>query len=227
LWGSAPTRSAAAAATCRLGIEHCDCSRSRAASIQLRWRKSAGGGSGGKGGAVNVVNAPVAASLGFPEQSSPLASTAHGIFARKSLGGGGGKWLVGTGDHRGGTGAKDSISISPPFGGPEATKYRRRSHRQQQRAGSVQRGRQRIGIPAQSIGAVAAAMAASRRRPTSLSEIEADKSPISIGGIGGAGNDGGHVSSSTAGGSSPRARMPTASLPSRSVAAAAMPVKRR
>ena len=147
-----------------------------------------GGGSGGAGGVVNVVNSPTGA-----VDSGTILTTkanAHGIFAQ-SLGGGGGNGSSVL-SVSGSNGAKDSVSIGLNLGGKGG-------------AGNIggevsvansgiirTKGDGSIGILAQSIGGgggnggiVLSANVLMKSK---------DKSPlISIGGIGGIGNDGGHV----------------------------------
>ena len=154
-----------------------------------------GGGSGGKGGDVRVVNAATANNA----TSGVIVTTgkdAHGIFAQ-SLGGGGGNGssissIVAS------TGAKDSISIGLNLGGGGGDGNVGGTVTVENSGLIRTAGEGSIGILAQSIGGGGGN--GGLVLSTNILLKSKDKSPlISIGGIGGAGNDGGRVSVTNSG----------------------------
>ncbi len=154
-----------------------------------------GGGSGGAGGSVNVVNAPT---VGVLDSGTIFTSnsTAHGIFAQ-SLGGGGGNGssiLSITGSN----GAKDSISVGLNIGGKGGSANVGGEVTVDNQGIIRTEGEGSIGILAQSIGGGGGN--GGLVLTANILMKSKDKSPlISIGGVGGAGNDGGHVSVTNSG----------------------------
>ncbi|MFM5954268.1 MAG: hypothetical protein ACKOPE_08195 [Novosphingobium sp.] len=147
-----------------------------------------GGGSGGKGGAVHVVNAPIDELLSG--SIFTLGIRSHGIFAQSLGGGGGNGSSVFSLD--GSTGAADSIAIGINMGGAGGDGNTGGEVTVENSGHIFTSGEGSFGILAQSIGGSGGNGGVVLSGNILLKSK--DKSPlISIGGIGGAGNDGGHV----------------------------------
>ena len=146
------------------------------------------GGSGGTGGAIHVVNAP----NGTTDSGTIITTNrdAHGIFAQ-SLGGGGGNGSSIASLYYSG-GAKGSISLGINLGGSGGSGNTGGEVLVENGGLIHTQGEGSHGILAQSIGG-GGGNGGSLITANVLLKSR-DKSPlISIGGIGGAGNDGGHV----------------------------------
>ncbi|MEO7504882.1 MAG: hypothetical protein ABIT69_06845 [Sphingomicrobium sp.] len=154
-----------------------------------------GGGSGGLGNTVNVVNAAVA---GVADSGTIITSgmEAHGIFAQ-SLGGGGGNGSS-IASIAVSTGNKESVSIGLNLGGGGGD-GNIGGEVLVDNSGLIRTsGDGSIGILAQSIGGSGGN--GGLVLSTNVLMKAKSKSPlISIGGIGGDGNDGGHVSVTNSG----------------------------
>ncbi|MFM5924510.1 MAG: hypothetical protein ACKOPG_10025 [Novosphingobium sp.] len=147
-----------------------------------------GGGSGGAGGTVHVVNAPTDESLSG--SIFTLGAKAHGIFAQSLGGGGGNGSSVFSLD--GSTGAADSIAIGINMGGAGGDGNTGGEVTVENSGFIFTSGESSFGILAQSIGGSGGNGGVVLSGNILMKSK--DKSPlISIGGIGGAGNDGGHV----------------------------------
>ncbi|WP_185829160.1 autotransporter outer membrane beta-barrel domain-containing protein [Sphingomonas ginkgonis] len=154
----------------------------------------AGGGSGGKSGIVNVVNSPTGGI-----DSGTIITTgkaAHGIFAQ-SLGGGGGNGSSIL-DATISNGAKGSISVGVSLGGGGGDGNPGGDVTVANSGLIHTSGEGSFGILAQSIGGGGGN--GGLTLSANLLLRSRDKSPlISLGGIGGNGNDGGHVTVSNSG----------------------------
>ena len=146
------------------------------------------GGSGGTGGAIHVVNAP----NGTTDSGTIITTNrdAHGIFAQ-SLGGGGGNGSSIASIYLS-NGAAGSISLGVNLGGAGGTGNTGGEVLVENGGLIHTQGDGSDGILAQSIGGGGGN--GGSLITTNILAKSKDKSPlIAIGGIGGAGNDGGHV----------------------------------